>query len=49
MTKRYYIYEMFTDKNICYTDDFNHALSLRYSFNDNDKGLRYSIKVVYID
>lgn len=48
MIKRYYVYEMDSDKEICFTNDFNHALSLRNSFNDNNKGLRYSIKVKYM-
>ena len=46
-TKRYYVYEMGTNKNICYTDDFNHAFDLRKAFNENDNNNRYSIKVIY--
>ena len=46
--KRYIVYEMDTNKNICMTNSFNHAFDLRCSFNNNDEGLRYSIKIIYV-
>ena len=49
MIKRYYVYEMNTNRNIIYTDTFEHALFMRNSFNNNSNGLRYSIRVKYME
>ena len=40
----YIIYEIETGKKICITDEFNHAFTLLYQFNDNKYGRKYDIK-----
>lgn len=46
MKKVYYVYNMTTKKDICMTDEFNHAYQLKKEFDSvcND---RYSIRIVY--
>lgn len=40
----YIIYEIETGKNICKTDDFDHAFILKYQFNNNENNKKYDIK-----
>ena len=47
--KKYIVYEMNTNKNICMTDEFKHAFDLRVLFNDNPENKRYSIRVITED
>lgn len=44
---KYIIYEVKTNKNICITDEFKHAFTLLYEFNNNNDGEKFDIKKTF--